>query len=140
LTFNEPIAADDGTPDSEVSLTCAGSPCGIVEAVSITDNELTVDISGIPDETCLAITVGGLSDLDGHSLTGDTDVHIVVLLGDVNGDGNANLIDMAFVKSMNGVPLAGVHARFDLNLDGNINLIDMALAKSCNGAGPAACP
>ncbi len=146
LTFTEPIEAIDGTPDdTEVALTCDGSPCGSVDAVTIVGQVMTIDISGVPDATCLAITVSGIADLVGNPLVGDHDVQVVVLAADVNSDGNADLIDMAYVKSKNGEPLSPLpcddpdFARFDLNVDGNIDLIDMALAKSRNG-NSAACP
>ena len=95
----------------------------------------SVGSDGLPDSDCYAI------DLAGHipDLTGDTDCQLRRLAGDVNGDGNTNLIDMAFVKSQNGSPAAGDDVRFDLNCDGNINLIDMAMAKSLNG-GSVTCP
>lgn len=56
---------------------------------------------------------------------------IDAIVGDVNGDKDTNLIDMAFVKSKNG---DNSDLRFDVNLDGSVNLIDMALVKSLNGA------
>src|SRR3989338_7480320 len=67
---------------------------------------------------------GVLDDIDG-------DGEIDGIVGDVNGDGSSNLIDMAFVKSKNG---DNSDLRFDTNLDGGVNLIDMALVKSLNGA------
>jgi len=91
---------------------------------------------GLPDEACCRI------DLAGHvtGLTGDADCLVRVLAGDVNGDGNANLIDMSAVKGKNGSnPADPAAAKFDLNVDGAINLIDMSLSKGLNG-GEAACP
>ena len=76
----------------------------------------------------------------GYPLTGDNDVHVRVLCGDTNADGDANLTDMAQVKSKNGAdPSLAGNARFDVNLDAAINLTDMALLKSLNG-GSANCP
>jgi hypothetical protein len=84
---------------------------------------------GLPDETCYRIDLAGVID----GLVGDTDCRVRCLIGDVNGDQNTNLIDMAFVKSKNGAPVLPDNIRFDANLDGAVNLIDMALVKSLNG-------
>jgi hypothetical protein len=140
LTFSEPIQAEDGMPDAtEVDLTCDGIPCGSVDDMSITDSNMTVNLSDVPDGTCLAIALSGIIDLDAEPLAGDNDVHVQVLQGNVNGDTATNLIDVSFIKAMDGTPLDADTARFDLNLDGSIDLIDMALAKSLNG-GSASCP
>jgi hypothetical protein len=130
LAFTEVVTAMDGVPDdTEVNLSA-----GLLHSVLILDNEMVVNLSGVPDGTCLRIGLTGISDLFGQPLVGDNDVHLRVLTGDTNGDGKTNLIDMAQVKSMNGQPLLPENARFDVNLDGSINLIDMALVKSLNGS------
>ena len=145
FTFSEDIKAIDGTPDeTEVSLLCSQengySSCGTKEAVEITGNMMTVNISGIPDVRCLWVKVNGIADLEDNPLVGDNDVYIVVLAGDVNDDGNTNLIDMAAVKAKNGSdPTAPGMSKYDVNLDGQINLIDMAAVKGKNG-GSAVCP
>jgi hypothetical protein len=90
---------------------------------------------GLPDEACYLIDLAGII----TGLGGDTDCVVRSLVGDTNGDGSANLIDMAQLKSMNGQPVLPDNIRFDVNLDGAINLIDMALVKSLNG-NSAGCP
>jgi len=138
LLFSEPVKAIDGVPDdTEVSLSV-----GTLEAVSIVDNahpEMSIEMSGVPDESCLVITVTGIADLTDNPLTGNNQAHITVLTGDTNGDHYTDLIDMAQVKSKNGSALFGADVRFDVNLDGSIDLIDMALIKSLNG-GAVSCP
>ncbi len=135
LTFSEIVEATDGTPDAtEVSVSV-----GDVDSVQINAKEMIVELSGIPDESCVDLTVTGLEDLAENALVGDNDVRIKVLLGDVNGDNYTDLIDMAYLKHMHGEALDETTARFDLNLDGQIDLIDMALAKSRNGHA-VACP
>jgi len=90
----------------------------------------------LPDQSCYRIDLAG----NIPELQGDTDCMVSGLVGDTNGDGDTNLIDMAYVKSMNGAdPRVPGNARFDVNTDGNVNLIDMALVKSLNG-GSATCP
>ena len=129
LTFSEDVQAIDGLlDDTEINLSV-----GTLASAWIVGSQMTIELSDVPEQSCLAITLAGIADLDSTPLSGDRDVHVWVLMGDTNADGNTNLIDMAQVKSMNGQPVDTGTARFDLNLDGNINLIDMALAKSLNG-------
>ncbi len=140
LTFTDPVKAIDGVPDhTEVHLS-AGT-LGSVSILNNADREMTIEMSGVPDETCLRIWIeeGTIANLAETPLVGDHDLHILVLCGDTNSDGSTDLIDIAQVKSMNGQPTDEVTVRFDLNLDGNIDLIDMALAKSRNG-NSASCP
>ena len=72
-------------------------------------------------------------------MAGDADCLVRGLAGDTNGDGFANLTDMAQVKSKDGQPVVPDNIRFDVNLDGAINLTDMALVKSLDGHS-ASCP
>ena len=85
---------------------------------------------GLPDEGCYWINVAG----NIPELIGDTDCLVRGLVGDANGDGSTNLIDMAVVKTRNGSdPSDPGMVRYDVNLDGQINLIDMAAVKALNG-------
>jgi len=140
LTFSEPVRALDGRLDAtEIGLTCRGFPCGNVDAVSILGEVMIVDLSGLPDRTCAAITLSGITDADHLPLSGDRDVHVAVLCGDTNADGRTNAIDMSQVRAMNGQPLVAATCRFDVNMDGAINVIDAALVRSLYG-GAATCP
>jgi dockerin type I repeat protein len=51
--------------------------------------------------------------------------------GDVNGDCNTNIFDMAIVSGNFGKRVTtGINPRADLNLDGEINVIDLAMVAS----------
>ncbi len=132
LTFSESV----NIGCANISLSGGASCTGVID---LGGGAYEVGISGVPDASCLALTLIGVTDLEGMPLTGDDDVHVRALTADTNDDANADLIDMAQVKSKNGQPLGPSTARFDLNLDGSIDLIDMALAKSRNG-NATSCP
>jgi len=84
MDFSKPIQAIDGTIDSnEVTLSV-----GTLGTVSNNRYRITVEMSNVPDESCLAIAVNGIVDLDGNSLAGDNDVHVRVLRGDSHPDGS----------------------------------------------------
>jgi hypothetical protein len=129
LVFDKVVVAEDGTPDeSEVALSA-----GALEAVTIEGSTIAVHVSGVPDASCLEITLTGVVDLDNRPVLGGR-VRLASLAGDTNGDGLTNLVDMSQVKNMNGATVPEGNVRFDVNTDGSINLIDMGAVGSLNGS------
>ncbi len=136
LTFCGDVEAEDGVPDeTEVHLSD-----GNLVSVEIVGNEMTIEITYVPDGICLVITLDGIVRVsDREPLEGDNDVHIVVLLGDLDGDGEVGPLDVAEVQSQIGMPIDEANFRCDLNTDGNINMIDRILVQSALG-NAASCP
>ncbi|GMU22475.1 MAG: hypothetical protein AMXMBFR13_25610 [Phycisphaerae bacterium] len=129
LTFSEPIAATDGTPDAtEVSISD-----GTLDMVTIDGSELLITMTGVPDQSCLVITLSGIADLRGHGLSGDSNVHVRVLEGDVNADGVVASGDITQVKSHSGQLADSGNFRCDLNWDGVIGSADITQVKLCSG-------
>lgn len=133
LTFSEPVKARDGTLDaSEVNLSA-----GVLGGVSTQDNTLTVSLSGVPDRTYVTLTLlAGLTDLADNPLSGDPDVKIGVLRGDVNADKTVNIVDLSNIKmklaSMSAppTPVDSNTVRLDVNSDGVITVADINAAKT----------
>ena len=135
LTFSQDVLAEDGVlDDTEVDLSV-----GLLQGVAIDGAEMTIEMSDVPDQSCLAITLTGLVNLAGVPLAGDTDVHVLVLEGDTNGDGSANNTDKSQVAAANGQPLGAASVGLDINLDGSINNTDKSAVASRNGLS-ATCP
>jgi hypothetical protein len=88
---------------------------------------MSIDLAGVPDGSCLRVAIG--PDTIAGFLIGDIDCAVRSLAGDVNGDGEVTLADLAVIKA-NISEDPSVNPRLDLTLDGFINLVDMALAKS----------
>ncbi|GMU24637.1 MAG: hypothetical protein AMXMBFR13_47110 [Phycisphaerae bacterium] len=135
LTFSADIQVLDGTPDaSEISLSCGCSgPCGIVNSVSVSADSMTVNLSGVPDETCLALSVTGIADLANVPLAGDNTVHICALHGDTNADRQVASGDITQVKSRSGQTCNITNYRYDLNADGVVASGDITQVKSRSG-------
>jgi len=96
---NKPVNAVDGMPDcSEVSLSS-----GLCEDVSIVGSLITIHLSGANPNSCLSVAVNGIRDMNGLALTGDNDVHVKVVLGEVNsagsGDRRASAFQVGVVRS-----------------------------------------
>ena len=135
LLLSEPVGAIDGTLDG----TEIGLSLGVLEFASIEGPELSLDLSGIPDASCLNVSVTGVMDAESLPLAGGSDVQITVLTGDTNDDGSTNNTDKSWVASLNGHPVLPDNIRFDVNLDGQINNTDKSLVASLNGHG-VTCP
>ena len=77
----------------------------------------------------------------GTSVAAGSSVNLVVssgaLIGDVNGDGVVNCLDMAIVKTSFGKKAGqpGFDARADLNKDGVVNIIDLSIVSRALPAG-----
>jgi len=105
----------------------------------LVSNGMTISgITGVPDQSCLAITLVGVQDLAGNPLGGSNKIYIRVLQGDTNGDGQIGAADITQTKSRNGTSLgAGTlttsNFRSDVNCDGQIGAADITFVKSHNG-------
>ncbi len=75
----------------------------------------------------LADTVKGLG---GETIVGDGSLVIGVLLGDVNGSGEANERDIVDVRQMVGQPLTSGLLRYDVDRSGTISGKDMMVVRS----------
>lgn len=118
FTFNGDIVVADGTIDSnEFTITNA-----TFSSAAISANELTLNLSGVVDQSVVSVTLNGITDTTGNALTGDNDVEIRALVGDTSQDRNVMIDDFRAIKA---------HARqfldqmsgnylFDLDLNGVI--------------------
>ncbi|GMU22947.1 MAG: hypothetical protein AMXMBFR13_30310 [Phycisphaerae bacterium] len=129
LTFSEPIVAADGTlDDSEIALSG-----GALAGASIADDELFIDLTDVPDRSCLTVTLSGLEDGSGNPLAGRNTVHVRVLSADVNADGQVASGDITQVKARSGQITNPGNFRADTNADGQIASGDITQVKSRSG-------
>lgn len=107
------------------------------ESMSLIHQESTLEIrfepGAIPDG-CYRIDLGGAVERDGVAPGCDTDCVIRSLVGDTNGDGRTNFIDLAMVKARLGENVVPGNIACDVNLDSTLNMIDVSLIKSLVGA------
>ncbi|GMU23321.1 MAG: hypothetical protein AMXMBFR13_34000 [Phycisphaerae bacterium] len=135
LTFSEPVVAADGTMDAgEIGLSA-----GTLGTVSVVDNQVTANLSGVPNRSCFTLTLSGLTDVHGNAMTGDNTVQIRVLKGDVNSDGVVASADITQVKGASGQTVNQGNFRKDLNVDGVIASADIIQVKAASGH-TASCP
>ena len=124
----EPRVADAGAP--QLVLTYASAPAdpgcagvtvvnGTCDGTSVDGNDLVIDLS-YGANTCVEVTVGDCPT-----------VKILAHEGDVNGDGDVNVIDLQFVKNHVFEDVDASNAQYDVAADGGqINVIDLQDTKN----------
>lgn len=110
-----------------------GPPLAYVPASVVATAADTIDINfnagQLPTDTCYVITISQSAILE--PLTGDNDVRVRSLLGDVTGDGSVNLGDALAAKNRAAsTQPVNTSPQFDVNLSGSINLGDALLIRS----------
>lgn len=137
LVYDKPIAAADGLLDTEVSLSV-----GQLAGVPVMNGEvLTINLTGVPDISCLALTINGITCAEGGLTAPEHLIRVMARKGDINGNGVVNVADIGLVKSFSGTAVGINNFRADLNLNGVINVSDIGVVKSLSGGlGAPLCP
>lgn len=135
LTFSEPVKAVDGTLDgSEIGLSA-----GVVNSVERTGLQLQLHLAGVPDQTCLMISLTGLADAAGNPLAGENRIRVRTLQGDCTQDGVVASADITQLKARSGQEVSASNFRFDITADGVIASADITQTKARSG-NTASCP
>ncbi len=140
LSFSEDIVADDGSLDpGDEALINVGTMTGL----SVVGNQLTIDLTGVPNAACLHVmvenTTDGITTIGGEPLDGDSDVHVRALRGDASNDGAVNTSDYVSVRGRMGQAASSTNARFDVDRSGAINTSDYVAIRGFIGTGTS-CP
>jgi hypothetical protein len=92
------------------------------EAVRPGEYSLTLEADGY----LKAVVEGVVVTFDGENQVGTADVPVELYVGDVNGDGNINIIDISLAANKFGQTGAPGWVVEDLNLDGKVDISDLA--------------
>ncbi len=98
---------------------------GTVGAVTVDGSQVTVELSGVPDGTCLTLTASGVEGMEEDSL-----VHIACLAGELTGDGAVNVLDLVQVRNRLNQTASASNFRADVNADGTINVLDLVSVRN----------
>jgi len=135
VAFTGPVDPATVGPGA-VTLTgqASGDLSGLIESLTLdgTGTTLTVTLSSpLPDaERCTVTVTDALHGADGHAVTGDADVVIGVLAGDVDASGTVSPADVLGVRAAVGQAVSGASAAFDVDLSGTITGADMAAVRA----------
>ena len=116
---------------SPVTFTGVTTSCGSVSGTSTSGNQLTINLTGVPNASRCSITVQGVT--DGVSAARDISVPVNFLLGDTNADQFTDAVDVSQTKSQSGNAVTNANFREDVNVDGFIDAVDTSLVKSKSG-------
>ena len=122
VTFVNPISAVAGATVT--------SGTGMVDSVSASGRNVTINLSGVTTAQRLVITLNGVND---GTIVGTATITMPVLVGDTSGNGAVNSGDISQTKSQSGQPVTASNFREDVTVDGNLNSSDIGLVKSKTG-------
>ncbi len=124
LTFNVPPGPMGCGDLVLTNATCAG--------VTVSGNDAAISLGGLVKNRCVRVQAPAAG--------GDNTVEWLNHLGDVNGDGPVNIVDLQEVKSGLFQAVGAGNATLDVNADGVINIVDLQEVKSNLFAGVTGCP
>lgn len=130
-TFGESIVGTGlggvAVPADVVVVDTAGSVI-TVNAVSIAGQVLTIDLTGVANVSRAKITFPAITGLSGSVCTDS--ICLGVLLGDINGDGGVNVIDLVTIRNLQNNPVNAAYFRADVVADGAMNVIDLVTVRN----------
>lgn len=105
---------------------------GVTISTSLRDSNTTGVIQfsqPLPDTARYLVRLSGVKDTLARDVSGDTDIVLTALKGDVSGDRRVNVTDLSYVSSRYADPIGSADAaqvRADLNQDGRTNVTDVS--------------
>lgn len=127
ITFTGPVAGLGGLDASDVLVTSGG-----ISSLSIAGSVLTLNLTGVSDRFRFAIAFPGIVGEGGNTATTST-LCFGTLLGDVDGYGLTNVLDLVTVRNHIGQPVGAANFRNDQNADGTINILDLVGVRNALG-------
>jgi len=134
ITFDSAVAPASVLPGA-VTITgqTSGNVSSRIQAMSLdgTATRLTLTLSSaLPNADLYTVAVTGvLQNTEGHTIFGDADLQIRVLVGDVDASGQATPADMRAIRQKLGQSVTIANARYDVDGSGTISEADMIAAR-----------
>jgi hypothetical protein len=115
-----------------VTFTGASTNCGSVDSSSSSSTEVTINLTGVPNESRCAVTINVT---DGLGTPGNAIIPINFLAGDTTANGLVNSSDVAQTQSQSGQVITKDNFRNDVTVNGQINSADIAFVQARSGTG-----
>ena len=123
FTFSENIVAADGMISAN-EFTIANAT---FSSASISGNLLTLNLSGVVDQSVVSVALSGINSTGGTPLSGDNNLEIRALLADANQDRSVGRPDLMLLRTHKGQSVDSSNFVLDLDLDGLIGKGDNRL-------------
>ncbi|MDQ3120444.1 MAG: hypothetical protein M3Q89_12915 [Verrucomicrobiota bacterium] len=117
----------------------AGSATIAQPTIGPDSNQVTVNLSAVPNLQQLIVILNNVTDSQGATMS-NLPARIDFLLGDTTGNRSVNSSDISQTKSNSGIGVAAANFRTDVTINGAINSSDISLVKSKSGTGLPAAP
>ena len=115
---------------SEALPPCSASCGGQTATTNINGSVVTVNCTGVPNATNIAITLTNVSD---GTNTGNVSIPMGVLEGDTTANRAVNSSDISQTQSQSGQPVTASNFREDVTANGAINSSDITFVQSHSG-------
>ena len=115
-----------------ISFTGVTTSCGSVSGTTNSGNQLTINLTGVPNPSRCSVTIQGVT--DGLSAARDIIIPANFLIGDTNADSFTDAVDVSQTASQSGHAVTNSNFREDVNVDGFIDAVDVSLVKSKSGS------
>jgi len=126
FTFSDDVVASDGMISSnEFTITNAA-----FSSASIAGNEITLNLTGVVDQSVVTIALSGIEDMNGTPLSGDNDVAIRALLGDTNQNHTVDKPDYELIEQHLNEAVDSSNFLLDLNLNGTVQKSDGRIVRT----------
>jgi hypothetical protein len=126
ITFAVPVTV------SSVSATPGAGGSGSANSFSVSNTEVTVNLTGVSNAQTLTINLTGVT---GGSNSGNVSIPMGVLEGDTTGNGLVNSSDITQTRAQSGQPVGLSNFREDVTVNGLINSSDISDVQQHSGTG-----
>lgn len=127
LTFDGPFEAEDGLADCGDEVIVTNGTC---QSLAIEGNTLKV-YTTFNNNSCVALQLSGLRRVGGGGpIRFDHTVNVLAQVGNVNGQGSTNILDLQQIKNNLNRPVSETNFLTDVNVNGSINILDLQAAKN----------
>ncbi|NIA22014.1 MAG: hypothetical protein GWP05_08660 [Anaerolineaceae bacterium] len=106
----------------------SGDLSGQISNLSLVDgSKIVVTLSSaLPNDERFTLTVSPtVADASGRAVTGDRDIRLAVLAGDVDGNGTVDALDQVAIRLQSGRTVGAATARYDIDASGQITMADL---------------
>ena len=130
FTFSDNAAAADGTLDAN-DFTISNAT---FSSASISGDTLILNLSAVVNASVVGVSLNGITSISGVNISGDNDLEVRALIGDVSGNGAVNRTDVAQTKFQSGAAATNANFREDVDLSGGIDGTDVSQVKLSVGS------
>ncbi len=125
FSFSDDVVASDGTLDAdEFTITNAA-----FDSALILGNAITLDLTGVLDQSVVTVRLSDIEDTSGNPLSGDNEVAIRALFGDANQSRKVERLDLKLLRSHRNEPVNNSNFVLDLDLNGTVGARDARIIR-----------